>query len=538
MSAPVDTGLSTQPARDQITQPHLGPIGWLRWMWRQLTSMRTALFLLLLLAVAAIPGSTFPQRSIDAGRTADWIASHETLGPILDRLGFFEVYAAPWFAAVYLLLFISLIGCVLPRTKIHWHQLRSTPPRAPKRLDRLPAHDETVVDAPPAEVLAAATAALKAGRYRVHSHDGESVSAERGYLKETGNLLFHVSLIGVLIGVGWGYLLGWKGDVIVPVGKTFVNTESRYDTPILAGPWVDTSTFEPFVLTVDKLDVTFESNTQGKGQFGMPRDFTATTHFAANPSAPVEERTIRVNHPLETGQGTVFLLGNGYAPHLTVRDKAGKVLYSDATPFLARDNNYTSVGAVKVPGASPKQLGFAGFFLPTGVIDEQGPRSVFPDALDPALALTVFEGELFPDGRPQSVYTLDTAEMTQLAGENGDSLRIWLKLGQTMELPGGRGSITFDSLDRFAGFSIRDDPGKELTLAAALLALAGLVASLVIRRRRVFIRVRPTGDPGRTLVSVGGLAKDDDTGMGDEVAAVLERLGAHLHPTSDVKGSS
>ena len=59
--------------------------------------MRTALFLLLLLAIAAVPGSIFPQRSIDPARVADYIADHPTAGPWLDRLGFFEVYASPWF---------------------------------------------------------------------------------------------------------------------------------------------------------------------------------------------------------------------------------------------------------------------------------------------------------------------------------------------------------------------------------------------------------------------------------------------------------
>jgi len=201
------------------------------------------------------------------------------------------------------------------------------------------------------------------------------------------------------------------------------------------------------------------------------------------------------------------------------------VLYSDATPFLPQDNNYTSVGAVKVAGASPKQLGFAGFFLPTGRIDDQGPHSVFPDALDPQLALTAFEGDLFPSGSPQSVYSLDTASMTAVPGKDGtDQLRILLKPGETYELPGGRGSITFDRVERFAGLSIRTDPGKSLTLVAALLSLAGLVASLVIRRRRVFVRVGPGGEPGRTVVSVGGLAKDDDEGMPDELAAVLSAL--------------
>jgi cytochrome c biogenesis protein len=507
-----------------VAQPRLGPLGWVRWTWRQLTSMRTALFLLLLLAIGAIPGSTFPQRSIDSARTAQWIADHPQAGPVLDRLGFFEVYASPWFAAIYLLLFVSLIGCVLPRTRILWHQVRSAPPRAPRRLDRLAAHREVEVDGEPEEVRAALGAALRSRRYRVHAHDDTTLSAEKGYLRETGNLVFHVALIGILVGVGWGHLLGWKGDVIVPEGKTFANTLSRYDT-FNPGPWVDVNDLEPFTLRLDRLSAEFETRTKGKGQFGAPRDFEAFTTFTAPGGSP-EKRSVRVNGPLETGGGTVFLLGNGYAPTITVRAADGTVLYSDATPFLPQDNNYTSVGAVKVPGAAPKQLGFAGFFLPTGVIDaERGPHSIFPDALEPQLALTAFEGDLFPNGRPQSVYSLDTAAMKPVPGSDGTGqLRILLRPGQTYQLPGGRGSITFDGVTRFAGLSVRTDPGKGLTLVAALLSLAGLVASLVIRRRRLFVRVGPGARPGRTVVSVGGLAKDDDEGMPDEVDGVLTAL--------------
>src|ERR1035437_2911433 len=112
----------------------------LRWAWRQLISTRTALFLLLLLAIAAVPGSIWPQRNIDAGRVADYLARHRSAGPWLDRLGLFDVYSSPWFAAIYLLLFISLVACVVPRSKIHWRAVRAQPPAAPIRLERLPGH--------------------------------------------------------------------------------------------------------------------------------------------------------------------------------------------------------------------------------------------------------------------------------------------------------------------------------------------------------------------------------------------------------------
>ncbi|MGL5863731.1 MAG: cytochrome c biogenesis protein ResB, partial [Phycicoccus sp.] len=123
---------TTSPA-PSVTGPRLGPLGWARFAWRQLTSMRTALVLLLLLALAAIPGSAFPQRRIDAAQSAQFIADNPTLGRWLDRLGMFDVYSTPWFAAIYLLLFISLVGCVIPRARLHWVQVRARPPRAPRR---------------------------------------------------------------------------------------------------------------------------------------------------------------------------------------------------------------------------------------------------------------------------------------------------------------------------------------------------------------------------------------------------------------------
>ncbi|MEI2648287.1 MAG: cytochrome c biogenesis protein ResB [Dermatophilaceae bacterium] len=522
----------------EATLPRLSPLGWGRWAWRNLTSMRTALFLLLLLSIGAVPGSIFPQRSIDPGRVADYLAANPRTGPWLDRFGFFEVYASPWFSAIYLLLVISLIGCIIPRTRLHWHALRSQPPRAPARLERLGAHATAEYAGSPAEALAAARALLRGKRYRVHAHDDSSVSAESGYLRETGNLVFHVAMCIVIIGVAAGHVFGWRGDVIVTEGQTFASVFPQYDT-FRAGTAVDANTLPPFSIRLDKLDVTFERKAGG-AQFGAPRGFIAETTTTERPGDRPRNQIVTVNEPITLGGADVFLLGNGYAPIVTVTDAGGQVLYKGATPFLAQDNFYTSVGAIKVPSAAPKQLGFSGFFLPTAEPTyANGPRSVFPDLDNPEIAVSVWEGNLFPGGRPQSVYTLNTAELVEVPRADGKPLAIRLKPGQSYELPGGRGTIAFDGVARFAGFSVRTDPGKGLTLAAALLTIAGLVASLIVRRRRIFVRVAPgplagedaarqPGAPGipasATLVTVGGLAKNADPGLAgfvDELAAAL-----------------
>ncbi|WP_226346509.1 cytochrome c biogenesis protein ResB [Agilicoccus flavus] len=554
-AAPVTDGPGSRPVG-------LGARGWARWAWRNLTSMRTALLLLLLVAVAAVPGSIFPQRGIDPVAVSNYLRDNPTLGPWLARLGFFSVYSSVWFSAIYLLLVVSVIGCVVPRTRLHLRALRSAPPAAPSRLRRLPAYTRVETDADPDDVLAAARAALRRSRYRVRADPAgtpadpagtpadtgaaaantasprdRSVAGETGYLRETGNLLFHAGILVVIVALAWGYLVGWKADRIVPVGQSFTNTVSGYDT-FAPGPWVDADDLVPFTVHLDRLDVRFEESDQG-AQFGAARDFRADTTVTPYPGAAPEQRDLRVNGPLTFGDASVYLLGNGYAPRLTVRDAAGAVLYEQATPFLPQDGVYTSAGAVKVPGARPEQLGFTGVLLPTAAQGPNGPESVFPDLRDPVLILNPYVGELFAGGA-ESVYTLDTSGLTALTGADGKAARLELRPGQTVALPGGRGTVTLEGIDRWAGVSTRYDPAKPLALTSALVALLGLVASLLIRRRRLFVRVGEPGPDGRRVVEVAGLARGEDAtlqGAVDALAARLPGVGAADGPERAGDGS-
>lgn len=511
-------------AAPTVQQPSLGPLGWLRFVWRQLTSMRTALVLLLLLAVAAIPGSVYPQRSIDPVRVREYLEDNPTVGPWLDRIGMFDVFSSPWFAAIYLLLMVSLVGCILPRTRQHVRALRAQPPRTPRNLRRLPAYRTEVVLATEEEVLAAARTALRSRRYRVRKDDrpGE-VSAEGGYLKETGNLFFHISLLAVIISVAMGHLLGWRGEVILPEGQTFTSTVGRYDT-LQVGPWVDLDDIEPFVLTLDELRVDFES--ENEAQMGAPREFSGTVTTAPAPGEESTEQVLAVNYPLGLDGTSVYLLGNGYAPVVTVRGPDGEVLYQQATPFLPQDDNYSSTGAIKVPGIEPN-IGFYGFFLPTLEFDQElGPISVFPDLAAPALVLGVYEGDLFPEGRPQSVYTLDVASMEEVFDDDGERTRVLLTPGESVDLPGGRGTIEMSEVVRWGGLAVRHDPGRIPVLVSSIVLLAALMAMLLVRRRRLFVRVAadPEGREGHTVVEVAGLAKGADATLQDGVDALYDRI--------------
>ncbi|MCY7289503.1 MAG: cytochrome c biogenesis protein ResB, partial [Cryobacterium sp.] len=354
------------PASAGIVQPRLGFVGWLRWFWRQLTNMRTALFLLLLLAIAAVPGSLVPQRSSDPNGVTQYFTDNPDLAPLLDQIQAFDVYSSAWFSAIYLLLFISLIGCVIPRTKHHYLALRAKPPRTPARLSRLAGFTTrtapTETDA--AAAVESARKLLKTNGYRaaVFENRGEpSVSAERGYLRETGNLVFHFALVGSLITVGFGGGFGFSGQRVLVEGQTFVNTLLAYDS-FNPGRFFNDASLKPYTLTLDDFDVTYEE--KNLKAYGQPIDFTADVTITPRGEA-AEASAVKVNGPARTGGTDVYLLGNGYAPTITVKDPNGVVVFTDSVPFLPQDANLTSLGVIKVPDGLSEQLGMIGFFYPT-----------------------------------------------------------------------------------------------------------------------------------------------------------------------------
>ncbi len=531
------TDLLPESSRDASpVLPRLGAVGWARFAWRQLTSMRTALLLLLLLAVAAVPGSVLPQNRVDPARVQQYLSDHPGAGPLLQRIGMFDVYASPWFAAVYLLLFVSLVGCLLPRTRQHWKALRAKPPQTPRRMSRMPVHVVRTVEADPDEALAAARTVLSRRHYRTayypapaRSGQGASVAGERGYLAETGNLLFHFALLALLVAVALGSMFAYSGEAIVVEGQQFADTLPSYDS-FSSGTRVNTGDLPPFSFSLDAMDVRFDDTSSGD-QFGAPRAFAARLTVKDTPSSPARTVSVQVNHPLDIRATRVFLSGNGYAPIITVRDGRGQVVSSGPVVFLPRDGNYTSLGVVKVPDAQPRQIALRGFFLPTAVFDPAlGPVSVFPDARDPRLVLTAYvsapgqDGLQADTGVPQSVYVLDPSKLIQLKGSKGDPLTMLLAPGQSATLPGGAGSVTFDGYRRYAAFDIRYDPSKMWALVAAIAALGGVTISLFVRRRRVWVSAR-RGPDGLTVVEVAGLARGEDAGLATEALALLDRIG-------------
>ena len=503
----------------------------LRW-WRQLTAMRTALVLLFLLAVAAIPGSLLPQRSLSQNNVNQYFLDHTTLAPVLDRLYLFDVFSSPWFAAIYLLLFISLIGCVVPRAIEHGRALFTPPPPVPRHLGRLPENTELPTVLAGSAALDAVEEELRVRRFRVVRREvgarpagsgGAPVlelSAEKGYLRETGNVLFHLSLLALLLSLAAGKMWGYEGSVLVTEGQGFCNSFQQYDTSS-SGPLVDSGDLTPLCVDLQDFQATYEENLTAAS-------YTADIGYELGDSAAVDT-TIGVNDPLRIDGDRLYVTGHGYSPEFSITLPDGTTFTDLSAPFLPTDQGtMASEGVLKVPdlgAGSTDQLAIQGFFAPTGSLQGGFLTSVDPRPLDPQVAAIVYTGYLGLDsGIPQSVYSLDQRLIDR--GQLTEQGRANLAVGESLTLADGT-VVTFSGVQEFAALQLSHDPGQVWMLGAAMSILLGLLGMLLVRRERVFARAVPAPDGGGTVLAVGSLTRGSAE-TGPRFTALTDQLRAAL----------
>ncbi|MBN4925287.1 cytochrome c biogenesis protein ResB [Hoyosella rhizosphaerae] len=510
----------------------------MRMVWRNLTSMGTALVLLFLLAVAAIPGALLPQRSLNTQRVNEYIAEQPTIGPILDRFGFFDVFSSFWFTAIYALLFISLIGCIVPRAVDHWHALRAPVVRVPRNLARLPKHRVGTLEGTPDDVAATAQQMLRRWRVSVRKNGSDvEISAERGHSRELGNLVFHVALVFVLAAVAIGRVLGYEGSVIVVAnGGPGICTGSPavYDS-FRAGQGVDGTELTPFCVRVNDFTADYLPTGQAE-MFTSNIEYQAGDDLATNTWRPYR---LRVNEPLRVEGDRLYLIGHGYAPTFTVTFPNGESR-TETLQFAPEDaTSFLSSGAMRFdpPGGlygtsderRQNQIAIEGLFAPTAFFHEENLlTSVFPAMTDPAVAIDIYRGDIGLDtGRAQNIFTLDQSliEQERLVRQ----ARVNLYPGEVEVLDDGT-EVRFDGADEWVSLQVSHDPMQGLVLVSAIAMTLGLVGSLLITRRRVWLRISPEGgdthsDSRRTVVDIGGLARTDQAGWGPEFDKLCDRLG-------------
>ena len=274
-----------------------------------------------------------------------------------------------------------------------------------------------------------------------------------------------------------------------------------------------------------------------------------------------EDYTLAVNHPLRIGGDRVYLQGHGFAPQITVTWPDGEsrtqmVQYrpTDLTFFLSNGVMRFDPPAGMYPDLGERrqhQLAIEGVFAPTA--QWTGPngdmlQSAFPSMDDPAVSLDVYAGDAGLDtGRPQNFFALDQTLIANGQLERAD--RIQLAAGEEAQVPTGKKTpdgedevvtIRFDGAAEYANYQISRDPTQFWALVATTVMLASLVGSLLIKRRRIWVRFTPASD-GTTRVELAGLARTDRAGWGSEFDDVVEEIlrgpAEGIHVGEDVDGT-
>ena len=362
---------------------------------------------------------------------------------VLERLSLFSVFRSPWFSAGLVVLVISIVVCTLDRTPKLWRGVSDIRPAQPDPFfdPRLP--DRAAMDGVAADDLRAVLRRSGFHVREVSASDGTRfLYGDRHQYTKMATLFTHAGLIMFLVAAAATSRLGDEQGLVVAEGESL--TVQPIGTPGL--------------LLVRNL--AFEAP---GSESGRATDFT-TDLAVFQDGREIARKTIRVNDPLSVAGYTFHQNGFGPAPHVVLRDTAGRVLWDAPVPMTEALSGrpYATIG---VPGR------------------ELGLKLVLDRAADGVGVLTVIPYRIAgtaPDGTPIE----DLYQAVDL--QRGDT-----KVSGDLDL-----SVHLADFGQFTLLIAKRDPGQGLVWVAFGLLIAGITITFYRPRRRVWTRLGPDGRLG------------------------------------------
>ena len=288
----------------------------LRSLYELLSSMRFAIGLLTILAIASVIGTVlkqnepYPNYAFEFGQY--WFQ-------VFAALGLYDVYHSGWFIAILTFLMLSTALCIFRNAPGFIRDIRSYRTQATDRSLAAMKHSALIEgQADPARL----TAYLQGQGFRLREvarDDGSAlIAAKKGSMNRLGYFFAHAALIVICVGglvdgnlpLKLGELTGrvapetrdlpqsriparsrlsagnlsFRGDVTIAENKSadviFINAGPGYFVQEL-----------PFIVTLRKFNVDYYSN-------GMPKLFSSDIEVTDKASGKTTRAQVRVNHPL------------------------------------------------------------------------------------------------------------------------------------------------------------------------------------------------------------------------------------------------
>jgi cytochrome c biogenesis protein len=421
-------------------------------LWRFFISMRTGLWLILILGLLSLAGTLLMQAP--AGMTSDpaaytaWLATaHAKYGgwtPVLDKLGFFSIFTSIWFKGISVLLTTSVLACSVNRAPRLWKLAFHPRTRMSETFfTHAPLRASVLLPASPDTATDFVRDVLKSHRFRTISdpdEDGLNLYADRFRWGPFGTVMAHLSFVLILLGFFLSATTGFKDtNFTAPVGQ-------RVEVGHGTGLAIEAKSFN---------DSYYAD--------GRPSDYVSDLILYKD-GVQVDRQLVRVNHPLKRDGVAFYQSFFGVAAAMKVTDAAGKTLYGQAVPLAwTSDDGSKSIGQFNLTG---KKL----------AIEVVTPAS---GKTDPNIKAGQVEVNVFQNGTKGAIGTqvVDQGKPTTIAGL----------------------TYTFERTRQFTGLIVARDPGANFVWVGSILLVLGLFLVFFFPHRRVWVRVRKTSGGSEIL---------------------------------------
>jgi len=457
-------------------------------LWRFLTSMKLALVLMLAFAALSLVGTLViqapPGVMDDPQAKADWLAEvRPRFGgwtDLMDRLQVFTIFTSIWLRAIGALLAASLVACTVHRIPGTLRTTRKPHVKVgPAFFEHAPQHEAMTFQRQPDEVLAEASSVFKRHRYRTITEDDGSVHlyAVRNNWAPWAGLVAHISIVVILAGAMVGSMWGFRdSQFMLAEGATSA-------IPTVAGATITLNSFKD----------TYNTTT------GAPLDYVSDVTVSQDGQAVLQQQ-VRVNEPLRYKGISFYQAFFGPAVVLTVKDTAGKVVFSDGVPLAwTATNGGNKVGSFTIPDQN----------LTVWVVATAGPDD--PDIKPGQVAVELYASDT---GEAVTQKSIDQGVATEIEGL----------------------TYTFDREAKFTGLSVANDPGTPLVWLGCILLVVGFVIRLYVPYRRVWGRLvaRPGGGTSLSIAAVGRR----DTGFDTEFTTIVTEIRQALTARAQSQGGN
>ncbi|CAM3570065.1 cytochrome c biogenesis protein ResB [Marinicrinis lubricantis] len=514
-TAPLEMRYDGVARRSQKTKK-----SWIDRIWSFFSSVKVAVYLILITFIVSIPGTFFQQEDSFIGEV-DFLAFYEKeygwFGKVAYYLGITHSYESWWFRGLLAMIGASLVICSLDRVLPLYRALSKQKLRKhPQFILRQKVVFQGEVPAEKGQAergwLDQFSKQLKKKRYRVHMEDG-ALLAEKNRFSRWGPYINHIGLIVFLLAVLARSLPGWHMDSYV--------WSLEHDTVRLG----DTAYF----LKNEKFTVEFYNPDEipqsmlDKGQTiaktyrvdAVLYQCTDNCNSVEPKLEEVKRHEIEVNYPLQHEDLLVYLVD-----------------YERSTQLLSMNITLKHMGSgeavgqfqldMKNPSASYEVGGYSIFiedYFPELTIREGKPATNSRDPINPAFIVQITGPDL-PEEGERYMFIPMMGVMTLLGGDQID-----LTQPNQGSFEFAIGSDEDVQLSEYSAFlNLRKDKAMPYIWVGAAISMIGLVMGFYWQHRRIWLRL-----DGNQL-SLGAHTNKNWFGLRKEIADALKKTGVSVDP--------